>query len=367
MPDPGTRRGSPGTLGGPSRGRSTAGGAGAIVVFMALLALCGAGAGAGAGAEAEASGGSGGRGGGFSGQGAGALGAAGRGGAPALLVATGGAAAGPAVTAAAVAVAQSQPPTAEEARAEARRILSERRFKPSRTPRPLRGVLRRLGSWIRPVVEPVGRLWSEMSENFLGRLMLVIAVIGLAALTSIRLIRRRSAAGVAPRSREPRRRQEDPAELERRADQAEREGHLELAFRLRFRAGLLRLDHAGLVPYRLSTTTGQLTRTVHSPTFQALATAFDEIAYGGRPAAPADLEAARAGWPRVLQKPELGDRITTSEPGGRAGAGAPLRTPGSLTGPDVRRTEGAAGPPPTSTGLPSAIEPDDEGRGAPPW
>lgn len=361
MPDPSTRRASPGTLGGPPRGRSPAAGAGAIVVLVALLALCAAGLGAAAG------GGSGGSGGGISGQRGGAVGAAGRGAAPALLVATGGEGAGPASpVAAAAAAAQAEAPRADEARAEARRILSERRFKPSSTPRPLRGVLRRLGSWIRPVVEPVGRLLSEMSENFLGRLILVIAVIGVAALTSIRLIRRRNAAGVAPRPKERRRRQEDPAELERRADHAEREGHLELAFRLRFRAGLLRLDVAGLVPYRLSITTGQLTQTVHSATFKALATAFDEIAYGGRPAAPADLEAARAGWPHVLQNPEIDDRTSTSAPGDRSGAKARLRTPGSPTRPDVRREEGAAAPP-TSAGLPSALEPgDQDGAAAPP-
>lgn len=276
----------------------------------------------------------------------------------ALCLAGAGAAAGAGPEAAAGAVAQAEAPRADEARAEARRILSERRFKPSSTPRPLRGVLRRLGSWIRPVVEPVGRLLSEMSENFLGRLILVIAVIGLAALTSIRLVRRRNAAGVAPRSKERRRRQEDPAELERRADQAERDGHLELAFRLYFRAGLLRLDVAGLVPYRLSTTTGQLTQTVHSPTFKALATAFDEIAYGGRPAGLADLEAARAGWPRVLQDPEL------AGVGGRSGARAPLRT----SRPASPDEPGAKGGAPLRTSPPaSPDEPGAEGgAGAPP-
>lgn len=262
---------------------------------------------------------------------------------------------GPLAPGAATAAAQAEAPPAEEARAEAKRILSERRFKPSSTPRPLRGVLRRLGSWIRPVAEPIGRLWSDMSGNLFGRLMLVIAVVGLALLTSIRLIRRRSAAGVSGGSKERRRRQEDPDELERRADRAEREGHLDLAYRLRFRAGLLRLDSAGLVPYRLSSTTGQLTQKVQSPTFKALATAFDEIAYGGRSAAPDDLDAARAGWPRVLQNPEL------AEVGGRSGARAPLRT-----SPPAIPDDGAEGGAPLRTSPPSPDEPGAEGgAGAP--
>lgn len=236
------------------------------------------------------------------------------------------AAVGPATPlAAAASAAQVDALSADEARAEAKRILAERRFQPSSTPRPLRGVLRRLGGWIRPVAEPIGRLWADISDGLFGRLVLVIAVVGLAALTSVRLVRRRTAAGVVRGESGRRRRPEDPAELERQSDQAERQGDLDLAFRLRFRAGLLRLDRAGLVPYRLSLTTGQLTQTVHSPTFRVLATAFDEIAYGGRPADPADLEVARTGWPHVLQNPELGELGDPGELGDRSGARVPLR------------------------------------------
>ncbi|HUR22461.1 MAG TPA: DUF4129 domain-containing protein [Acidimicrobiales bacterium] len=231
--------------------------------------------------------------------------------------------------------AGAEAPSAGAARAEARRILAGRRFQPGRTPRPLRGVLRRLGAWIRPVAEPVGRLWADVAGNALGRWILVVGVIGVAALTSVRLVRRRTAAGVRSGLGERRRRQEDPAELERLADRAERDGNLDLAFRLRFRAGLLRLDGAGLVTYRPSLTTGQLREKLHSPTFRALATAFDEIAYGGRPAGPADLEAARAGWATVLHDPGID---------GRPGEGAALGTAGPRApgGPGDRTAAGAA-------------------------
>lgn len=214
-------------------------------------------------------------------------------------------------------------PSPAAARAEARRILAQRRFRPARTPRPLRGVLRRLGGWLRPVVEPLGRLWDDVSGNVLGRLLVVIAVIGIAALTSIRLVRRRTAAGVAPRARSRRRREEDPDELEREAERAERDGDFDLAFRLRFRAGLLRLDRAGVVPWRPSLTTGQLTRSVRSPTFERLASAFDEIVYGGRRAGPADLAVARAEWPTVLGE------ARPPEPGDTSDARAPLGATGS--------------------------------------
>ncbi|MBW3626759.1 MAG: DUF4129 domain-containing protein, partial [Actinobacteria bacterium] len=95
-------------------------------------------------------------------------------------------------------------------------------------------------------------------------------------------------------------RSEDPVQLERSADEAERAGDLALAVRLRFRAGLVRLDRAGALRLRPSLTTGAVTRAVPSETLVRLATDFDEIAYGGRPAAPGDVAASRTGWPRVL-------------------------------------------------------------------
>lgn len=202
--------------------------------------------------------------------------------------------------------------SAASARAEARRILAQRRFRPSSTPRPLRGLLRRLGTWLRPVLQPIGRLWGDVAGNVVGRLVVVVAVIGLAALTAIRLVRRRTAAGVAPGARARRDHEQDPEALERDADRAERDGYLDLAFRLRFRAGLLRLARAGLVPARPSLTTGQLSRSLCSPTFDQLAVTFDEIAYGGRKGTAADLQAARAGWPVVLREARAPERGTAS-------------------------------------------------------
>ena len=197
--------------------------------------------------------------------------------------------------------------TPTSARRDALRILEGRKFQPARTPRPLRGALRRIGGWLGPVLEPLGRLWSTVSASTLGRVAVAVAVIAVATVASLGLVRRRSRAGVerVPSGRR-RRRVEDPAELEGRADAAERAGHLEEAVRLRFRAGLIRLDEAGALAYRPSLTTGELTRRLRSSTFDDLAAAFDEIAYGGRPASGTDLTSARQGWARVLE--EAGSR-----------------------------------------------------------
>lgn len=189
------------------------------------------------------------------------------------------------------------------ARADARRILEQRRFHPGAAPRPFRGLFRTLGRWLRPVSGPIARAWSAVSDDTLGVAILSAGVVGLAALTSLRIIRRRSSAGVvrAGRSRSGQW-HDDPDALEGRAAEAERAGDLALALRLRFRAGLVRLDRAGVVADRPALTTGALTRQLPSPQLRALATTFDEVAYGGRPASPDDLAAARSGWPRVLEE-----------------------------------------------------------------
>jgi hypothetical protein len=94
---------------------------------------------------------------------------------------------------------------------------------------------------------------------------------------------------------------ENPSALEREADAAERAGDLERALRLRFRAGLLRLDERGAIRYRPSLTTGELRQLLGSATFDDLAARFEQVVYGREPAEPADVEAARNDWPRVVE------------------------------------------------------------------
>jgi hypothetical protein len=96
---------------------------------------------------------------------------------------------------------------------------------------------------------------------------------------------------------------EDPRRLEDEAARAERDGDLELALRLRFRAGLLRLDQKRALPAtQTPLTNGEIGRRLRSESFRGLARDFDEIVYGRRPAFAGDVERARAGWPRVLEE-----------------------------------------------------------------
>ena len=94
----------------------------------------------------------------------------------------------------------------------------------------------------------------------------------------------------------------DPDQLERQAEEAERRGELEAALRLRFQAGLIRLDRAGALRYRADATTGEVSRALGSTTFDTLAETFDEVVYGERETLPGDVESARRDWPRVLEE-----------------------------------------------------------------
>jgi hypothetical protein len=93
---------------------------------------------------------------------------------------------------------------------------------------------------------------------------------------------------------------ENPDELERAADAAERAGRLDEAVRLRFRAGLLRLGDRGAIRYRPSVTTNEVRRVLGSDTFEELARTFEAVAYGGQEATPPDVDSARRDWPRVV-------------------------------------------------------------------
>ena len=109
-----------------------------------------------------------------------------------------------------------------------------------------------------------------------------LVLLGAALLARGSISRRAAAAVRAARARSPAR--EDPASLERDADRAAAAGEWESAVRLRFRAGLLRLDARELIEYRPSLTTGEVADAVASPAFERVGADFDEIAYGGRTA-----------------------------------------------------------------------------------
>jgi hypothetical protein len=195
-----------------------------------------------------------------------------------------------------------QPAGASDARRRAREILAQRRFEDRRDLRPFREPLEWLRDRLRSVFEPiVSRLGSHVPG---GRSTIwtiaALLVVALAAALAARVVRRRTAEAVqrlGTTTVGP----FDPRRLEHEAEEAERRGDLERALRLRFRAGLARLQRADVIPARESLTSGEVARRLRSPDFDRVAATFDEVVYGRRRPEPADVESSRAAWSRVLQ------------------------------------------------------------------
>lgn len=189
------------------------------------------------------------------------------------------------------------------ARDEARRILAERRYRGTDLPRPLHGFLEWLGrrlhfikrfyEWSAPMVGGEKVFWT----------ILAVLVVSVAVWVAVRLARRfgaRERARTSPLAIGAL--SLDPGELEQLAAEAELRGDLEIALRLRFRAGLLRLGRARALELRPSLTTREARRTLRNQRFDRLARSFDEVVYGRRPPSSDDLAAAREEWPRVLDE-----------------------------------------------------------------
>ena len=199
---------------------------------------------------------------------------------------------------------------AGQARHEARQILSQPPFSSSTRRSAFDRFFHDLGHWLSDVFGPVWHflvrhLFDPVRDGLSGvfgswwPVPLGTAVVVAAVVVGLRLARTRARVGVTRATCAAEMRDEDPAELERAADQAENGEDYELAVRLRFRAGLARLEGSGLITGRRTHTSSQLAQLLRSPTFDTLAGQLDHIVYAGLPATADHVGAARTGWPRI--------------------------------------------------------------------
>jgi hypothetical protein len=195
----------------------------------------------------------------------------------------------------------------DDARERAREIVDG--LGPNDPPRPLRGLLDWIGDRLQTISRPFRWLFAELFSllpDWLAWLVLVAAAAALAWLV-VRAVRARVASAAAPAHARREAAGEDPARLERDAAAAAARGDHALAVRLRFRAGLLRLDHdAHVIHYRPGLGNQEVRDTLGEPRFDDLADTFDRVTYGDAEAEPLDSDTARAEWPEVVKTARRG-------------------------------------------------------------
>lgn len=192
----------------------------------------------------------------------------------------------------------------DEARERAQNIVDG--FAPKNPPKPFRGALDWLGDRLEPILQSVGRPVSWLFESFPAPVAWLILALALAAIATVIVNvasrHRRAADGRRLPERRGRPTHESPEALEAAADEAVERGDLDLAVRLRFRAGLLRLDRdAHAIRYHDGIGTGEVRQAVAQITFEALADTFDRVTYGDDSARAEDDDQARSDWPRVVK------------------------------------------------------------------
>ena len=201
------------------------------------------------------------------------------------------------------------------ARDAAREILSQREFRPEHSPKPLEGVVRWISDRLDGIVNAIGDFLRGLFQPLfrilpgdLGTVLGFALCIGIAALV-IWLVSRnlvRNPKRAADHPSQGAQATDDPNELEAAAQRAERDEQFDLAIRYRYRAGLIRLDRAGVIELQPWNTAALLTRRVASPRFDRITDTFEAVTYGGRTANGSQANTVRAEWSTLLT--EVGHR-----------------------------------------------------------
>lgn len=165
---------------------------------------------------------------------------------------------------------------------------------------PLYGWLERMIAWVTDkIIDVVRWLFDLLTTNVLGVVgpLLVVA----AATAGIWVLARRRAREIERRATIERILElgSDPGELEAQAVEADQRADHAEAIRLRFVAGLLRLDQDGVIDFYPGLSNGAISQELRDPTFDRLASQFDRVVYGRRPAGADDSRQATDDWMRL--------------------------------------------------------------------
>lgn len=194
------------------------------------------------------------------------------------------------------------------ARDAARSILGRREFRPEREPKPLEGPLRwvsdrlnGVADWIGQAISDTFRWIFDLVPGLAGTILGIAICVGLAAVVVALIVRNRGTRqGARPGGQPSASVPDDPDALDRAADTATAAGEYATAIRLRYRAGLVRLDRLAVIDLRPWNTSATLMRRIGSARFDDLTGTFEAVAYGGRIPTNADASSARTEWPNLL-------------------------------------------------------------------
>jgi hypothetical protein len=191
-----------------------------------------------------------------------------------------------------------------QARQAAHAILQRHHYDAHKVPRPLQGILDWIGDrldWVRARFHSTfGHLPRALRPV---AWVLVAAAVVVAVLLVARAVRNRLAPSGGDDDDATTATELDADALDAEADRAARAGDYERAVRLRFQAGLVRLDRdAHAIELRPALVNTSVRAELQSDGFDALADTFEGVAYGDRGADRATDDAARTTWPGVVRE-----------------------------------------------------------------
>ena len=191
------------------------------------------------------------------------------------------------------------------ARREAERIRRASTYRPRQLPHPLRAFLDWLGRTFKPIGDFFKRIIDALPKPLRPIAWLIVIAAAIAVIYALVIVvRRRMAPGDSKdTARDRRERDAGARELEAEAEAAAARGDYQLAVRLRFRAGLLRLDRdAHAIEYSPSLANTPVRATIHQPAFDRLADSFEAVTYGTTLADPLAAGDAKTTWPVVVEE-----------------------------------------------------------------
>lgn len=130
--------------------------------------------------------------------------------------------------------------------------------------------------------------------------LLLAAMLVLAVVVATVIARRRISAETDQQRAMDVERRGDAEELEDLANAAEAAGRFEDALRLRFRAGLMRLDDLDVIAYDPAMATGAVRSAVAMAEFDTVASQFERVAYSDYAPQQTDVTSHQQGWQTVL-------------------------------------------------------------------